>query len=295
MSCALQFSIIIPTYNRPERLRECLLALSQLNYSRDRFEVIVVDDGSETPLADVIAPFEVQFKLTLLRQANAGPAQARNTGAAFARGQYLAFTDDDCAPHPSWLTVLETTFSSSPDCVVGGQVLNALPHNPYATASQALIDYLYSYYNHNSDQAQFFTSNNFAMATLHFHDVGGFDITYSRPAGEDREFCARLLRRGYRLRYNPAAQVYHAHHLTWRGFWWQQFHYGCGAFHFRQSCSQRTQEAIRVEPGWFYVKLLSYPFRLRSQKPTLLLALLFVWSQIAITAGFFWQWRHQTL
>ena len=288
-----QFSIIIPTYNRPQRLQACLQSLSRLNYPRDRFEVVVVDDGSETPLAEVIAPFETQFKLTLLRQANAGPAQARNTGAAFAQGQYLAFTDDDCAPLPDWLTVLETCFASAPDCVIGGQVLNALPNNPYATASQALTDYLYGYYNVNPDQAQFFTSNNFALAADHFHKVGGFDIAYCRPAGEDREFCDRLLNKGYRLLYVPAAQVCHAHPLTWRSFWRQQFLYGCGAFQFRQVCSQQTQSAIQVEPGWFYLKLLSYPFGLRSQQPTVLLVLLFVWSQIAITAGFVWQWRHQ--
>ena len=292
MTAPLIFSIIIPTYNRLQRLQECLQALSRLDYPRDRFEVVVVDDGSETPLAEVIAPFETQFKLTLLRQTNAGPAQARNTGAAFAQGQYLAFTDDDCAPLPNWLTVLETSFARAPDCVIGGQVLNALPDNPYSTASQALVDYLYSHYNVNPDQAQFFTSNNFALAAHDFHRVGGFDIAYC-PTGEDREFCDRLLNKGYRLLYVPAAQVCHAHPLTWRSFWRQQFLYGCGAFQFRQVCSQQTQSAIQVEPGWFYLKLLSYPFGLRSQQPTVLLVLLFVWSQIAITTGFVWQWRHQ--
>lgn len=92
------FSIIIPTYNRPERLATCIQSLAHLDYSRDRFEVIVVDDGSPMPLEPVVAPFQNKFDVTLIKQPNAGPATARNTGAARASGQFLVFTDDDCMP-----------------------------------------------------------------------------------------------------------------------------------------------------------------------------------------------------
>ena len=98
------FSIIVPTYNRPRQLADCLRALSALDYPRRRFEVIVVDDGSASPLAEVVAPFHPLFRLTLVTQDNAGPAAARNTGAALAQGEFLAFTDDDCLPSGRWLT-----------------------------------------------------------------------------------------------------------------------------------------------------------------------------------------------
>jgi glycosyltransferase involved in cell wall biosynthesis len=79
------FSIVIPSYRRPRQLAECLRALSRLEYPRDRFEVIVVDDGGDAPLDEVVAPFGSNLSLTLIRQPNAGPAAARNLGRS-ARG-----------------------------------------------------------------------------------------------------------------------------------------------------------------------------------------------------------------
>jgi GT2 family glycosyltransferase len=283
------FSIIIPTYARPERLAICLESLTRLDYPRDRFEVIVVDDGSETPVNTVVAPFQNQLNLTLLRQPNAGPAAARNRGAAKARGKYLVFTDDDCTPTSDWLNALEANFTTRPDCTIGGRTLNALPDNPYSTASQILIDYLYGYYNCNSYQASFFASNNFALPAEHFRKIGSFDTSFSLAAGEDRELCDRLLHYGYKMIYVPEAQIYHAHKLTLRSFWRQHFNYGRGAFYFHQVRSRRNGAQIRVEPLSFYFHLLMYPFSQASRQPRLLLAALLLASQVANIAGFVWE------
>ena len=80
------FSIVIPTYNRPTRLSACLAAMSQLDYPRDRFEVVVVDDGSPTPMDAVVQPLRSQLNISLIRQSNAGPAAARNVGAQKGKG-----------------------------------------------------------------------------------------------------------------------------------------------------------------------------------------------------------------
>ena len=79
-------SIVIPTYNRPDQLAICLCACSRLDYPRDRFEVIVIDDGGVTPLDDVVNRFHGLLSLKLLRQENAGPATARNRRAVEAGG-----------------------------------------------------------------------------------------------------------------------------------------------------------------------------------------------------------------
>src|SRR5690606_19121212 len=76
-----RFSIIIPTYNRPAPLHQCLAALRRQAYPPDAVEVIVVDDGSRKRLEPVVASFP---GVRLIRQVNAGPAAARNTGAAAA-------------------------------------------------------------------------------------------------------------------------------------------------------------------------------------------------------------------
>ncbi|PSB12473.1 glycosyl transferase [filamentous cyanobacterium CCP1] len=289
----IQFSIVIPTYNRPERLQNCLQAITNLDYPLDRFEVIVVDDGSPTPMEPIAAPFQEALNLTVIRQINSGPANARNAGAAKAKGQYLAFTDDDCTPLPDWLTQLEAKFATTPDCLIGGQTLNALPQNLYSTASQILIDYLYDYFNGDCNQSSFFASNNFAMPTHRFQELGGFDTSFPLAAGEDREFCDRWLHHGYAMIYAPEVRIKHAHHLSLQSFWRQHFNYGRGAFCFHQVRSQRNQTGIKVEPLTFYSRLLLYPFgRSTSQSALLLSSLLFL-SQVANVLGFFKERSHQ--
>jgi len=152
----LLFSIVIPTYARPQKLAQCLNAIAHLNYPRDRFEVIIVDDGSPISIEPVIQPFREQFNLTLMTQSNAGPANARNTGVTLAKGKYIVFTDDDCEPDVNWLQVFADGFSKKPDCMLGGYTINKLSDNIFSQTSQLLIDYIYSYYNSEDKEASFF-------------------------------------------------------------------------------------------------------------------------------------------
>ena len=282
------FSIVIPTYNRPERLANCLQSITHLDYPRDRFEVIVVDDGSFMSLEPIVTPFRQQIEITFITQPNAGPASARNTGAAKAKGKFIVFTDDDCQPTPNWLTHLETQFTMTPDALLGGKTLNALPENLYSTASQLLIDYLYQYYNTKPEQASFFASNNFALSTENFHQIGRFDTTFPLAAGEDREFCDRWLYHNYPMIAVPDAQIYHAHKLTLRSFWRQHFNYGCGAYYFHQIRSRRNQTSLKVEPLNFYFQLLTYPFLNQCEQTSkVFLSGLLLISQLANILGFF--------
>jgi GT2 family glycosyltransferase len=282
-------SIVIPTYNRPQQLAVCLEACRRLDYPHDRFEVIVVDDGGTTPLDEVINRFHGLLMLKLLRQSNAGPAAARNRGATEATGQFLVFTDDDCAPTPSWLQAFAAQCVATPDCVIGGQTLNALTHNLYSTASQLLISYLFSYYNAIPHTARFFPSNNLALPTEQFRAIRGFDETYPLAAGEDRELCDRWLYKGYRMIYAAEAVVYHAHDLTFRTFLRQHFHYGRGAFCFHQIRARRGQHSFKMEPPVFYFNMLRYPFVNGQGVKALILMLLLVVTQLANAAGFFWE------
>jgi glycosyltransferase involved in cell wall biosynthesis len=294
------FSIIIPTYNRPRQLAACLQALARLDYPCDRFEVIVVDDGSETLPETVVDAFCERLDVTLLTQPNAGPAAARNTGAERAKGEFLAFTDDDCVPVSNWLQALASRFSKAPDCAIGGRTLNALLANPYSTTSQVLIDYLYTYYNADPEEAQFFTSNNLALPTDRFHTMGGFDTTFPLAGGEDRDFCDRWLYNGLRMISASEVIVYHSHALTSDTFWRQHFNYGRGAFHYRQIRAQRCQGTVKVEPLSFYLNLLRYPFLQREQRKSpcqrheLMIGVLSMISQVANAAGFFWEKLNRT-
>ncbi len=277
------FSIIIPTYNRPEQLANCLSSLAALDYPRHRFEVIVVDDGSDRPPNEVIGSFGQQLQLTLLTQDNAGPAAARNTGVALARGQFLAFTDDDCAVTPNWLKALASRFATLLTQTIAGRTVNALPHNPFAAASQTIIDLVHAYYNADPSRAQFLASNNLALPADIFRNLGGFDETFR--TSEDRDLCDRLLHHGHRLTYAPEVVVYHLHDLTGRSFWQQHFAYGRGAFRYHQSRARRGVGLFRPDLR-FYLHVLRQIVKQETEKPALLRVLLLGLWQLANTAGF---------
>ena len=288
----LDFSIIIPTYNRSERLQQCLESLTRLTYPSDRFEVIVVDDGSQVSMKSVVVNFESQISLRLIRQSNGGPASARNMGASVAQGNYLVFTDDDCQPNPDWLDALAAATAAAPNTLIGGQTINALSDNLYSTASQLLIDYIYDYYNQTKGDASFFASNNFGMPKGLYQQLGGFDTSFPLAAGEDREFCDRWQHHGYSMHYAAEMQIKHFHQLTFVSFWRQHFNYGRGAFCFHKVRSQRDSEPMQIEPFTFYFRLLTYPFICKYTLSPILLSGLFFLSQLANVAGFFWE-RHQ--
>jgi GT2 family glycosyltransferase len=126
------------------------------------------------------------------------------------------------------------------------------------------------------------------MPADRFRAIGGFNTGFPRAAGEDRDFCDRWCRRGYGMTYASEVLVYHAHPLTLRGFWRQNFNYGLGASIFHAMRANQHHHPTR-EPLSFYLNLLRYPFAQNPSQRSLLLVALFGLSQCAITAGFLWE------
>jgi glycosyltransferase involved in cell wall biosynthesis len=294
---ACLFSIIVPTYARPRQLRGCLASLAGLDYPASGYEVVVVDDGSPEPLDGVVAPFRARLNLTLVRQANRGPAAARNAGAAAAKGRFLAFTDDDCRPAADWLRRLEARLAGVPDRLIGGRTVNALTRNPYAVASQLIVDAVYAFYNRDPDAARFFASNNMALAADLFQALGGFDSSFPKAAAEDRDLCDRWLHHGYKLEYAPEAVVLHAHPLTLLRFCKQHFAYGRGARRYHQLRTARGSGRLSHDlafhaqlPALLQAPLAGLPLG----RAVPVVALLGLW-QAANAAGFFYEayraWR----
>ncbi len=285
----MQFSIIIPTFSRPGKLRMCLDSISRVDYPVDQFEVIVVDDGGDIPLESVINVYSGRFDLNLLRQENAGPASARNSGAEHARGDYLVFIDDDCSVGRDWLHQLGKNISKHPGCIIGGRTKNGIPGNLFSETSQAMIDYLYSYYNSQESEYRFFTSNNFALPAGIFHEAKGFDSSMSLAAGEDRELCHRLRKRDCKMVYAPDVVIKHFHELSLPSFLRQHFNYGKGAALFHDRRKQQADERSRIEPSCFYIKLLLHPWTRGDCRYPLMTVFLLCIMQCANTAGFLCQ------
>ncbi|HJS99655.1 MAG TPA: glycosyltransferase [Terriglobales bacterium] len=282
---AFLFSIIVPTHNRPKQLAACLRAMAEMDYPRQRFEVIVVDDGGTASLQEIYDSFRRRLNLRLLRRERGGPAAARNTGVEHALGRYLAFTDDDCTPSSQWLTRLQERFAQAPDLLCGGRTVNGLDANPYSAASQAVIDVVYSWQPEARQFPQFFATNNLAVPAELFRKIGGFNPAFE--VSEDREFCDRWTHHGYGMAYAPDVVIYHRHNLSLQGLLNQHFNYGRGARRFHLRREHLGWGQFRSD-GSFYVRLirhgLAHPFASTAATVALLAC-----TQMAVAAGYLWE------
>jgi len=284
------YSIVVPTYRRRDALARCLQAIEALRFPRERFEVVIVDDGSPNPAADLVASLDRSLQARLVLAPHAGPATARNTGARLARGRYLVFTDDDCMPREDWLSSIDRwTSSKAGPFAIGGHTVNVLTDNLYAAASQSVIDYLYEYFGDHSATRRFFTSNNLVVPREEFLSLDGFNETFALAAAEDRDFCERWIEAGKRLQYANDVVVSHAHVLDFPRFSRQHVNYGRGAFDLHRSRAGRGEGSLKIEPLRFYAGLVAYPLRESRSWRGAFLTFLHLWSQVAYISGYFFE------
>jgi GT2 family glycosyltransferase len=284
---SLIFSVIVPTFNRPAALERCLTSLAAQDFPVSGYEIIVMNDGGVSLAAETVECLRQKNSLVLLEQPNRGQGAARNRAASQARGEFLAFIDDDCAASPAWLSTIYECLQSESHLVVGGRTRCGLPGNSFALANEILIDFLYDYYHlapGEKSQPPFFTSNNLALSRAAFQAVGGFD---ERLRGaEDRDLCERLHAAGCSLYYTPSALVYHYQELSLSSFLGLHYHYGRWNFRFHQYRRLRGWGNYRLEPAKFYSGMLRYPFTNYSGRRAVGLSGLLALSQLENFAGF---------
>jgi GT2 family glycosyltransferase len=198
-------SIIIPTFNGASRIGDCLNALLQQIAGRD-VEILVVNDGSTDNTAEVVGGYS---GVRLISQRNSGPAAARNRGAMEARGTLLLFTDDDCVPMPDWLDAMIKPFDDAE--VVGAKGI-------YRTQQKRLvarfvqIEYEDRYrLMANLDCIDFIDTYSAAFRRDRFLEMAGYDTSFPVACSEDVELSYRMSARGWKMKFAPAAIVYHTH------------------------------------------------------------------------------------
>ena len=238
-------SVVVPTFNRPKELRNCLGALASQTYPKSRFQVIVVDDGGTSNLEIVSEPLEKKLDLCILKQANAGPGAARNKGVERARGDLVAFTDDDCIVDAHWLESLANHHWRHPEALLGGSSSAPADCNRYSQAAQLILDSAYRFHNSEPLKAQFFASNNMAVPVRPFKELCGFDTSFN-VASEDRDLCRRWRLRGWPLHSVPEAGVLHVKKLDLTGYVRQYFRYGQGAWRFHNQATNGEKPAGSV-------------------------------------------------
>jgi len=215
-------SVLLCSYNRADTLKRCLEALEKQTLSRDRFEVICVNDGSTDHTSEVMKAALKRLPGSYHEHAkNQGLAAARNTAIRAARGRLVVFINDDTFPEPDFLEQHIQAHKAHPNeqTAIFGHIGFAREH-----AERILSQVLHQHnmlfplvgtreevpYDFN-----YFVTANLSVARQAFVSENiWFDETFRRYGCEDIEVGYRLWKRGYRVYYCPQAKVIHDHRLT---------------------------------------------------------------------------------
>ncbi len=216
----MKVSVIIPAYNAQSTIGQTLKALMEQDYS-EKFEILVVDDGSSDQTAQIIRSFA---NVRYIHQPNAGPAAARNHGAKFSQGFILAFTDSDCIPHKNWLSQLTRGFIAKDVAVVMGSYGIANKDNLLAYCVYKEIVFRHERF--LPDFPKVFGSYNFCVKKNIFEKVGGFDESYRNASGEDNDLSYRIFSSGARIYFERKALVDHYHPILVGNYLKEQFRHG---------------------------------------------------------------------
>lgn len=211
-------SVIICTYNGCRTISETLSRLQSVDYPD--FEVIVVDDGSTDATPEIVARYSVRH----IRTENRGLSAARSTGLLAARGEIVAYLDDDAYPDRDWLRYIVHAFQEADWACVGGPNLvpatdpplaQAVANSPGGPVHVLLGD----------QEAEHVPGCNMAFRRDRLLEIGGFDSRF-RTAGDDVDVCWRIQERGWTIGYHPGALVWHHRRPSMRMYLKQQVGYG---------------------------------------------------------------------
>ena len=202
-------SVIVPTKDRAAELEDCLAALFAVDYPPERFEVIVVDDGSSDRTPDVAKAYPCRY---IANDRNRGQSYSRNAGARAASGEILAFIDSDCVASREWLRELVRFFSWSKVAAAGGLVVgfsdeSALDRYEQVASSLNMGDRLILM--SDDDSMSYVPTCNLLVRRDVYLDLGG--LREDLRVGEDVDLCWRLRSAGWRLVYSPTGLVRHRH------------------------------------------------------------------------------------
>ncbi|MCL4477968.1 MAG: glycosyltransferase [Deltaproteobacteria bacterium] len=189
------FSIIVPSYNRHNLLDKLMNALSLQDYKD--FEVIVVDQSDTVGVNKYHA-----LDLLYIHTDTKGAVKARNTASLYARGRFLAFTDDDCIPEKNWLKEAYRIFNSNDIIGIEGLV-----------KSDKLNDPVYRPVTNEGFGGIGFMTANLFLKTEIFNRINGFDERFDNPHfREDTDLGWRAVKYG-KIPFSDKVQVFHPPHL----------------------------------------------------------------------------------
>lgn len=265
-------SVVIPTHNRVDHLPGLFARLAAQDYPADKWEVVVVNDGSVDATREYLESGEGSRPLNLrvIHQPQGGVSRARNNGAKNARGRGILFLDDDMLAAPTLVREHALVHQEDPCAVVIGHI--SVPdsgRHPWVAWEDRHLSRHYTALESGKrtpGPRDFYTGNVSVSASL-FNKLGGFDPNL--PRTEDLEFGYRSAAQGARFYYRRGADSLHLGQHTFEGWVrnarlygeadvllaWEKGHIELQKnifewFHARRSFSRTLVEVFDAHPRW---------------------------------------------
>lgn len=215
----MQFSVIIPVYNRPNEVEE-LLSSFEKSVFKDSYEIIIVEDGSTNTCENIVKKYDkTQLDISYYYKENTGPGDSRNFGMKKARGDYYIILDSDCTIHPNYLEEVKKELDKKQSDCFGGPDC-ALPS--FSSIQKAVNFAMTSFLTTGgirggSEKLTKFQPRSFNMGLSKkaFEATNGFSDIHP---GEDPELTFRLWDLGYKTHLFPKVYVYHKRRIDWESF-----------------------------------------------------------------------------
>jgi cellulose synthase/poly-beta-1,6-N-acetylglucosamine synthase-like glycosyltransferase len=238
-------SVIVPVFNGEKTIDECIKSLLNLEYPKERYETIIVDNNSTDNTRQIVKKYPV----TLLLETKRGSYAARNAGIRAAKGDILAFTDSDCIVDKNWLEHIIKKFDNAEVGGVGGKVI---AYNPITIVEQYTAKF-----SGDLDQETFMSYKEPFIITANaayrrdvLYKIGRFDESFL--SGGDMDLGWRVFWQGFKIVYEPKAIVYHKHRTTLKGLFFQSFKYAEGHVRLFKKYGNKNKKKYQIHPiGYF--------------------------------------------
>ncbi len=221
----LDFSIIVPVFNRPQEVDELLASLTA--QSKKEFEVIIVEDGSSSRCLDIISKYSSLLDIKYFYKNNSGPGLSRNFGFDNARGNYAIFLDSDCVLPPQYFEVVQSSLNNDFVDAFGGP---DMAHKDFSDLQKAINYSMTSFLTTGgirggSEKIDKFYPRSFNMGySLEvYKSTGGFS---NMRFGEDIDMSIRILNKGFKTKLIKEAFVFHKRRTSLKQFFKQVYNSG---------------------------------------------------------------------
>ncbi|WP_196885084.1 glycosyltransferase [Aureivirga sp. CE67] len=223
----MKFSLVIPVYNRPEEIDELLESLTKQKDFQQKFEIVVVEDGSENSSEEVVKKYENQLNVQYFFKENTGAGQSRNYGMQRAKGDYFIILDSDCIIPEMYLYHVSQTLKKQYTDAFGGP---DAAHKSFTMLQKAINYSMTSLLTTGGIRGKKngigkfqLRSFNMGISKKAFQKTKGFS---KMKYGEDIDMTFRLWENGFKTQLIPSAYVFHKRRSTIKAFFKQTFNFG---------------------------------------------------------------------